>query len=716
MGILREKGATGSPIAGASLRHLRDAQTLANTDTEGSFHLNTILPDTLVFSLMGFRPETLIVKEAGYYQVRLDTQNITLSEVQIGARQTATTISTLSTMQSEVLSQMELTKAACCNLAESFETSGSVDMAYKDGITGIRDIQVLGLAGIYTQMLSENQNLSTGISRTWGLYFTPGPWVESIQVNKGTGSVANGYEGLTGQINVELVKPDTGKVSLFLNGYANTLSRLEGNLILKNRLAKRAGSALLLHASGLPLQVDFNRDNFTDLPLYRQFNGLWRGGYSSPKGFFIQWGAQGVSDRRHGGRMRYNLDRDRLSDSVYVYQQDQIRAQAWLKTGWLSPTRPYRSVGVQLGAVYYAQYSTWGLRRYEGSQQQLALNVIYGDIIGTTMHKYKVGLSMLQDATREQVDSLGYRRLELVPGAFFEYTYQLMQKLTVVAGVRFDYHNLYGFWWTPRLHIRYRPIKDVVLRISGGSARRVPNPIAENTAALNSNRFWQIDGSLKPEYAWNVGTSLQYSFKLAGREGTITADYYFNYFLNQVTADYDASSQRLTFYNLRGPSYAHAAQLMVLWEALKHFDIKIAYKYYDVRQHTAGELRQKPLLNQHRALVNLAYNIKGWRFDYTLQIYGAARLPITTASPAEYRRGRYSPTYALMNAQITYAWRAWEWYIGVENLTNYMQPNPIVATDKPFGGYFDASMIWGPVMGSIGYLGFRYRWQKGYKI
>ena len=56
-------------------------------------------------------------------------------------------------------------------------------------------------------MMTENVPNLRGASLPYSLGFVPGLWMQSVQVSKGAASVKNGYESLTGQINIEFVKP-----------------------------------------------------------------------------------------------------------------------------------------------------------------------------------------------------------------------------------------------------------------------------------------------------------------------------------------------------------------------------------------------------------------------------------------------------------------------------------------------------------------------------
>ena len=77
-----------------------------------------------------------------------------------------------------------------------------------------------------------------------------------------------------------------------------------------------------------------------------------------------------------------------------------------------------------------------------------------------------------------------------------------------------------------------------------------------------------------------------------------------------------------------------------------------------------------------------------------------------------YKNGR-TPVYPMLYAQVTRRFKGWDVYVGAENLTNYTQKNPIIGADNPRQAMFDASCIWGPLMGIKAHVGFRFTlWKK----
>ncbi len=713
------EGNTKEPLPGATVRSLHTSH-MTLTDAEGNFNLSA--PDsitTLVVSYVGFENDTLSVKEIAANKDILLKAVRTLKEVTVESRKKSTEINTIGTMKIEKIGSRELMKAACCNLSESFETTPSVDVGFTDAVSGYKQIQMLGLAGSYTSFTRENVPDIRGLAAITGLTFTPGAWVESMQLSKGTGSVVNGFEGTTGQINVEWRKPfEENEPRLYLNGYQSTQGRTEGNAVLSHRFNKNLSSNLLLHGRSDWAKVDQNNDGFLDQPLGTTFVGANRWFFFDPSGWEIQGGIKGVYLDNTGGQKDYTKGIEQVKGNPWGYQQKVKRIEGWAKIGKIFPEQPWKSMGLQLSGVYHDQQSRYGSRSYNADQKSFYANYIFQSIISNTNHVIKGGASFIADRYNENFLNMPYRRTEYVPGVFAEYSYSYLTKFNVVAGLRADYHNIFGAFITPRLHVRYAPAEQSVFRASVGRAQRTANIFAENLGFLASSRSFDIHSGgesknpygLNPEVAWNMGVNFTQKFMLNYRDGAFSMDYYYTDFTNQVVVDIEKPGE-VHFYNLNGKSFAHSFQAQLDYEPVRNLDVRLAYRYYNVQSTYEGIQKEKPLIAAHRTFANIAYETKNnWKFDYTVQWVGPKRLPSRYSHHTTVEEG-YSPSFVQMNAQISKGWKDGdiEVYVGGENLTGYMQHDMITSADNPFGSHFDGSLIWGPGMGRNIYAGFRYK-------
>ncbi len=692
----------------------------STTDKNGDFKINTSLQtNRLIVNAIGYKSDTLIVNDTTKFLLLVLKSGVDLQEVQIVYYSNGTEISYLNPIKTEILTERSLMKAACCNLSESFETNPSIDVNFADAVSGTKQIQMLGLSGQYAQITKENMPYMRGLANNYGLTFIPGTWIQSIQLSKGAGSVVNGYESFTGQINTELQNPEHSD-KLNFNAYANENGRNEYNLNLARRMNEKFSIGLLSHASFNPLAQDLNGDGFADIPTGKQYNLMNKYAYNSGKGFEAQFGGSYLKDSRDGGQFLSLVKND--STPLYKIGIENEKWELYSKTGYVFRKKPGTSMGLQLSYLNHDQNNFYGNNKYTGLQKTFYANYIFQGIINTTSNTYKVGASFMNDDVNETFALYKYKRLEQVAGTFLEFAHNTNEKFNLVAGIRADYHNYYGLFFTPRLHLRYAFTKNSVARLSGGRALRTANIFSDNAYLMASSREWIVQSSdlslpygLKPEIGYNYGLNFTQKFKINYRDAYITLDVYRTDFKDQVVVDVDNNTQQVLIYNLKGPSYSNTAQFEFNMEPRKRFFVKTAYRYVDTKVMYKQGLLQKSMVSKHRAFINLSYETKNdhWQFDFTTQYNGAKRLPTTISNPKDYQRAAYSPEYFNLLGQITYLTKInqaeFNIYLGVENALNYKQNNPIVASDLPYSKYFDASMVWGPIYGRMLYMGLRFK-------
>lgn len=621
-----------------------------------------------------------------------------------------------------VVTSHELLKAACCNLAESFETNPSIDVNFSDALTGTKQIKMLGLTSPYLMITEENIPSVRGASQAYGLSFTPGTWIESIQITKGAGSVVNGYESISGQINSELIKP-AKDIPFFLNFYGSTDSRFELNTHFNRKLSDKWATSLFVHGNARVAKNDMNHDHFLDNPLGKQLNIANRWQYSNPESGWVSFiNARFMKDEKQTGEVDFDPKKDKFTTNYWGSEIDTERLDFTSKMGYVFKDMPYQSIGFQNAYSSHNQQSYFGLRTYDIKQQSYYSNLILNSIIGNTRNKFATGLNFAYDNYTELVNRVDVSRIDNSVGAFFEYTFDDNDKFSYILGVRADYHNRLGAFVTPRLHVRYNPWEKSVLRFSAGRGKRAANIYAENQQLFGSSRVFSVldtEGKLyglNPEIAWNYGMSFTQNFKLLDKSADVTVDFYRTDFQNQAIVDVMQSPQQVVFYNLKGDSYANSLQVDFNIEIIKHLNLRTAYKYYDISTDYLSGSYQRPLQAKHRFFGNLEFAThikeKGqqWKFDFTLNWLGKQQLPTTATNPVADRLPEFSPSFTVMNAQITRTFSStFEMYIGGENIGNYKQDNAILGEHNPFGAHFDTSIVYAPIFGQMYYAGLRFK-------
>ncbi len=698
------------PLAGASVYWLGTTMGTI-TDSQGRFdiHPHDNLPHRLVISFVGFKNDTIFIEQDDAFVEVILQQSQDLDEVIVSARKPGAHVSGFEPIHTEVITSAEFQRAACCNLSEAFETSASIDVEYTDAVSGAQQIKLLGLAGTYSQLLNENFPMIRGLGEPFGLSYVPGPWMESIYISKGSASVVNGYESITGQINVELKKPETSE-KLFYNLYVNDFGRLESSLNTSVDITDDFRTMVLLHGEYLNNPVDHNNNSFADHPLVQKINFMNRYRYDIHGVMESQFGVRVMKEDRSGGQVGYLNGGKNGIGHYYGFGSNTTRYELFAKTGFFLQNQPHGSIGTIFSYSHHDHQSYYGLNDYDGNQNTFYANIIYENIIRTTDHKINTGISYIYDDYDEMFNDSVFAREESVPGVFAEYTYSYLDRLTAIAGIRADFHNIYNTFITPRLHLRYNITESTTLRLSAGKGYRVPNLIAENTGLLVSARQIHVQEEIKPEEAWNYGATLTQNFDIFGNEATFSVEYFRTDFVNQLIVDIDNEPFTALFYNLDGKSYSNSYQAELAFEPLSRFEITVAYRHTDVKQTIGEELVRKPFVNLYRGLLAGSYATANnkWQFDLTAQFNGPGRIPELDENPEAFDFPDESPFYTILLGQVTYRFNRFDIYLGGDNLANYRQSNPIIASHDPFSENFDGSMIWGPVSGRMFYLGLKY--------
>ena len=699
------------PLQGANV-YWKIANVGTVTDEHGHYSIE-IHPTykCLVFSFVGYENDTVHHMAEPQHYDHVMTTPITLSEVEVAARQKAQYVNAIDPLHVEHITGEALRRCACCSLAESFETNASVDVAYADAVTGAKQIELLGLSGLYAQMMTENMPNFRGLASAFGLGYVPGTWMHGISVSKGTSSVRNGYESISGQINVDFKEPqEDHEEKVFVNGFVNTMAMTELNFNTRINVGERDGLLLLGHVGHNFMKMDGNGDGFLDDPMTTQYSAFLRYNHPNTGHFGCKLGVKALKETRLSGQM----------DGDYGIGINTERYEAFAKTGFIFD-RPETSLGIQQQVTYHKLDSYFGLKDYDATQLSYYVNVLFDSYIVNDHHKYSIGASYSYDRYDEYqnflfttLDATPERRVEQVPGAFAEYVFSDDHHWTAIAGFRADYNSYYDkLYYTPRLHVRFRGHDELAVRLSAGKGYRSPNVLAENSTILASSRAIQFVDVPKMEEAWNYGVNLSKHFDVGEKEIQLLVDAYRTDFINQIVLDRDADAHEIRIYNLDGKSYSNCAQIQIDYELFKNFDVSAAFRYTDVKTTINDSLREKPFVNRYKGLLTLSYAPGTWQFDLITQFNGDSRIPDLSGNSTAVADGQVmerSPFYVIMNTQITKKFGDhWELYFGGENLTNYKQNNPIVAASEPFGNDFDASMVWGPLSGIRGYLGFRFQ-------
>ena len=702
-------------LEGASV-YWKDSSIGVISDKNGNYSIPfSENSNILVVKMLGFKEYSLSINNVKTYDFKLIEESNELNEVIVSKRKNTIQKSYFKTQNIVNVSSDELLKAACCNVSESFETNPSIDVSYSNAITGVKQVRMLGLESPYLLITEENIPMVRGASQVYGLSFIPGPWVESMQITKGTGSVVNGFESISGQINIELKKP-VNEAPLFINVFRSGMGRNEFNFHLNKKLNPKLNTIFFVHADNNTSIHDDNSDGFLDHPTFKGFNFFNRYQYTDlEKGIVSFLGFRYMKNDKKAGEDVANL---KLKRMAWVSEIKTDRFDSNFKLGYVNPRIPYRSTGFQMAYSAHNQKSFFGLRDYNIKQNSFYSSFLYNSIIGNTMNNIKTGLNFYYDDFEEIVDQTktNYNRIDKSIGGFFEYSYDNLDDVSLVAGLRYDIHNNLGSFLTPRMHVRYQPFEKSVLRFSIGSGRKSSNIFSENQEIFSTGREIKIKNEngnfygLTPEKALNYGFSFRQGFNLNNQDGDITIDYYVTDFENQIVVDWEKQGQ-LSFYNFEGKSYAKSFQIELDYSISNNINFKSAFKNYNVKKQYNSGFKQNPLTPKNRFFINIDFFStpkkigSQWKFDFTYNRIGKQRLPIH--SDQSLFNG-WSPSYTLLNSQLTRVFSEnFEIYFGGENIGSYTQENPILSSENPFGMNFDSTLVYAPIIAPMLYLGIR---------
>ncbi len=616
----------------------------------------------------------------------------------------------------------EMFRAACCNLGESFVTNPAVDVSYSDAATGAKQIKLLGLSGTYVQMLTENLPNFRGVVMPYALGYVPGPWMKAISVSKGSSSVKNGYESITGQINIDYLKPDDPE-QVNINVFGNSKTRVDINADANFYINDRLSTVVLGHVENTFEEHDSNNDGFYDQPKVKQFNVQNRWLYSSEH-YLLHAGIGAMQEKREGGQKTLDhISADNTAGKLYNVGMDTERYDAHMKHVFLLNHDHNTNLAIMGQATMDKVNANFGMKHYYVNQKNVyASAVVESDLHGG--HNISTGVSLNYDYLSQNLGlstltksgsssdinlpAIGNER-ETTPGAYLQWTYQKGTLFTAMAGLRVDHSSLHGTFWTPRAHVKFQPWEVFSLRLSAGKGYRTVHALAENNNLLASGRQLVID-NLEQEAAWNYGVSTSFNIPIAGETLKINADYYYTNFDHQAVTDYDTNPGVIHIANLNGKSYSHTLQIDATYPFFKGFTLTAAYRLNDVKCTYNGVEMKRPLTSDYKGLITANYETpnKAWKFDVTLQLNGGGRMPTPYTKPDGSKSWDDTfGAYEQLQAQITREFKWGSIYIGGENLTDFTQKNPIIDAGNPWSSTFDPTLVWGPVHGATAYIGTR---------
>lgn len=690
------------------------------TDSTGKFELSlsNITDKRLVVSYAGYKTDTVDVSDKLQVEIIL-IPNMTTSTINVEDNKKSTHFGNY-TAKTEVITSEEFLKEAGCDLAGCFGRNSSVEVEVTDIITDAKELKMLGLEGAYTQILIDNMPFMSGLNVKYGISSIPGTLIDNIMISKGSNSVMQGYESISGIMNVILKDYQNSDKFLF-NGFVNSMLEKQFNLNYSIPITKKWSNILTFQTVQKSKSLDDNLDSFLDNPLTTRYVLYNKWNFDdTDKETEFNIAARYWNENRIGGQKDTELNNTIIPNGNRLYEQTIKINSAEGYSRFSKRFTETSGMKFYTSSSFYDQGSYYGITKYDAKQTNFSVMGFYEFEVfpqsflktGLSYKYLKIDELIAFDDSTNKTYAGNYIKKESIPGVYAENSYNFFDdKASLMTGIRFDYHNAHKLIVTPRALIRYQPVKTLVFRASIGSGFRTINLFSEYSNLLASSRDIIFAENLKPEKIINYGADILLYFGGNDYSGSFNVDFYRTDFSNKVIPDYDSDPTEVIFTNLNGKAFSNVLQTDLNLTLLRNVDLKFAYKYIDLKYDKDGVRYEQPFSSKHRVLATFSYvpTSKSWSVSAGLNWFGKQRLPSTASNPVQYQFPTESKPYTIINAQLNKNFKFFEVYAGVENLLNFKQDNPIIAADDPFGPYFDTSFIWGPTKGREFYAGFNFK-------
>lgn len=693
------------------------------TDEEGKFRLTAIPAGTQQIKISGIgyqtKTNTVTISPAGtsIIDIELDEDVSHLQEVVVtGTMKEVTKMD--SPIPIEVYSPSFFLKNPTPNIFEALSLVNGVQPQINCNVCSTGDIHINGLEGPYTMILIDGMPIVSSLSTVYGLAGIPNSLVKRMEIMKGPASTLYGSEAVGGVINIITKEPfsvPTLKVDMFGTSVG------EYNFdVASGFKAGKASSLVGVNYFNYDQLRDINDDNFTDVALQKRISifNKWSLHRKSGKNFSLA--GRYVHENRWGGELQWNSSL-RGSDQVYgeTIYTDRVEFIGSYQFNTSSPLH------LDYSYNYHNQDSYYGIVKYLAHQQtaftQLRWNKKLGkhDLLGGIPLRY----IYYDDNTpgTSKPNDINDPAITFLPGIFIQDELQLSSKISTLAGVRYDRHNVHGSIWTPRLSFKFSPDKNNTLRLTSGSGYRVVNLFTEDHAALTGSRQVEILNNLKPEQSWNL--NLNYAHNILLRDGFINLDgsLFYTFFTNKIVGDFLIDPDKIIYDNLDGHAISQGFTLNADVALANGLKIISGITWMDVFQiQKQGDVDKKiPQLQAPRfsGTFTVSQSIESVKMtiDLTGKITGPMHLPVV----ANDYRPSMSPWFGLINFQVTKTISPQlEIYGGVKNLLNFIPKDPLLRPFDPFdkhinennsNGYtFDTSYNYAPIQGARAQLGVRW--------
>jgi outer membrane receptor for ferrienterochelin and colicins len=592
------------------------------------------------------------------------------------------------------------------SVIEALETVNGVQEQINCGVCGTNDIHINGMEGPYTLVLIDGMPIVSGLSSAYGFNGIPTSLIERVEIIKGPSSTLYGTEAVGGIINIITKSPETSSLIEFESN-SNTHEEYKTSLAWSPKVGKRVFTTISADYLYNQKRLDFNNDNFTDIPLNNRISifNKWEI-KNKKKEKVLNLAARYYGEDRFGGTLEWN-DSFLGSDSIYGEHVSTSRVE--LIGDYILPIKN-RNFTLSFSANSHDQNSHYGNVNYRASQQVFFTNFIWNKQLGKRnqfLAGYTNNLQFYKDNSSSNITEQTF-----VPGVFVQDEFNWTEDLILLTGVRFDYHNKHGLIVSPRISLKKDFGSYTAFRFNYGNGFRQVHLFTEDHAFLTGARQVLIKNELQPERSHNVTLNFNHTYTKLGY-GNFDFDVFYTYFLNKIIPDYNTDPNLIIYDNLDGNGITRGLSLSVNHKFKVPFRMRLGITLQDVFEQSKNEVGELVKETQLFApffsgVFNLSYEFKKWKtkLNYTGKIVGPQKLPVYEAPN---QRPEVSPWFTVQNVQLSKEFKkGWEVYTGIKNIFNYTQSSPLVNPENPYDATFDTSYAYGPLQTRRFYAGVRY--------
>ncbi len=700
----------------------------ALTDSTGYFEIKNIPAGKyqLRVSYVGFEnfQQEVVVKENASVEINAEPVPLTSKLKEIVVTGSLKEVSKLQSVTPvDVYTAKYFQRNPSPTLHQTLANMNGIFPDVDNGVSNTTDVQINGLEGNYTLFCIDGVPAMNGLAGNYALDATPIAMVDRLEVLKGASSTLYGSEAIAGVINIKTRNPATGP-RFTLNAFFDSKLAANADVTAVARL-KKVNALFALSGAQSNYRWDIDNNNFIDLPLVNRANFYNKWSFVRPENRLAVIYARYLFEDRVGGEMdlRYN---ERGYDSIY---SEALTTHQW-QAGFQYQFAVKGKLLLMADYSEHRQEAFFGANAFKGIQRTGFGQLTWSKQVDTH-NELLMGVSYRMNYYRDNTGlsadtNTGGSKFNHIAGVFLEDEISIAGLHKLLIGARFDYSSVNGPVFIPRIAYKWNSRdENNVIRIGAGTGYRVPNLMNEGFGALNGSRQVVVEGTLKPEVSVNANANYTRVQKLTAGILSIDASVFYTYFFNRIEPDYNDDPELIVYANNKNGAMASGFSVYADFTFSYPLKVGVGFTYtnvFEIEIEDDGEKEKEIPSHVPPLTANfyLSYTFPAPQLslDWTGNLVSPMLL---TAVPDDFRP-THSPWHTIQNIQLTKKFNSGlEIYLGIKNLFNFVQKEPIlrpfdpfnknVTVDNPNNYSFDTTYGFTSTEGIKGFAGLRYTLQ-----